>query len=180
MLSSTLPSPADLIETFALLEDWESRYAYLIDLGRALPSMDPALQTDDILVKGCTSRVWLVVEKQNSPLTLREREGARVSGKGEGKKNDVYSPSPGSFHSPPSPSRGEGGSVFHFTIDSDAAIVKGLCAVLMVFVQDRTADEIRAVDMQDVFTRLGLGTHLSPNRRNGFFAMVERVKVLVG
>lgn len=141
-----LPSPDDLIETFDLLPDWEARYGYLIDLGRSLPDMDPALKTDDVLVPGCTSRVWLVVEK-NNPLS--------PSGGGQG-----------------------GGDVCRFHIASDAAIVQGLCAVVMCFVQDRTADNIRAIDFEATFKRLHLDGHLSPNRRNGFFAMVSRIKHL--
>ncbi len=68
--------------------------------------------------------------------------------------------------------------VFHFHIDSDATIVKGLCAVVMVFVQDKAANQIQAVDMDSVFKKLNLAGNLSPNRRNGFFAMVERIKQL--
>ena len=41
---------------------------------------------------------------------------------------------------------------------------------------DKTADDIASVDIDDIFERLGLGRHLSLNRRNGFFAMVERIK----
>lgn len=163
-----LPSSADLIETFSLLDDWEARYAYLIDLGRMLPPMDPALKTDAVLVPGCTSRVWLVVEKK-----------MRHPGQAEGATRDLQPqqnqkiPDNGSRHF-----RDDDEEIFHFTIDSDAAIVKGLCAVLMILMQDRNGPEIRALDMEGIFNRLGLATHLSPNRRNGFFAMVERVRVL--
>lgn len=160
-----LPSSADLIETFALLPDWEARYAYLIDLGRALPPMDPGLKVDAVLVSGCTSRVWLVGEKKDCHPGQAERDPGSLSGlKVE--------------EDPGSPLRfvRDDSVYFHFTLDSDAAIVKGLCAVLLVFVQDRSADEIRALDMHVTFEKLGLAAHLSPNRRNGFFAMVERVK----
>jgi len=67
---------------------------------------------------------------------------------------------------------------FHFRADSDAHIVKGLVAILMVAYSGRTAAEIRAIDIDAVFARLGLAQHLSPNRRNGFFAMVGRIKAL--
>lgn len=49
----------DLIENFALFDDWEERYRYLIDLGRTLPAMDEAIKTDENIVQGCTSRVWM-------------------------------------------------------------------------------------------------------------------------
>jgi cysteine desulfuration protein SufE len=54
-----------LIEDFALFEDWEGKYEYLIDLGKNLPLIDPSLKTEDRLVKGCQSRVWLHGEMKN-------------------------------------------------------------------------------------------------------------------
>lgn len=63
-----------------------------------------------------------------------------------------------------------------FTGDSDAAIVKGLIAVLFVAYSNKTPEEIGAFDLDAFFKALGLEAHLSPNRRNGFFAMVERIK----
>ena len=63
-----------------------------------------------------------------------------------------------------------------FLADSDAQIVRGLIAVLRVIFEGKTAEEIRAVDIDATFRRLGMDQHLSPNRRNGFFSMVERVK----
>jgi len=67
---------------------------------------------------------------------------------------------------------------FHFTADSDAQIVRGLIYLLLAAYQDRTAAEINSVDITAAFDRMGLHQHLSPNRRNGFFAMVERIKTL--
>lgn len=124
----------DVVEAFSLFEDWEDRYRYLIDLGERLPPMDEALKTDQTLVRGCTSKVWLVSDIRNGR--------------------------------------------FHFTADSDAQIVKGLVYILLAAYQDKTAGEINAVDIAAIFERLGLQQNLSPNRRNGFFAMVERVRAL--
>ncbi|MGE4527425.1 MAG: SufE family protein [Rhodospirillaceae bacterium] len=50
----------DLKETFGFLDDWEERYAYIIDLGKGLPPMDEALKTEATKVRGCTSQVWMV------------------------------------------------------------------------------------------------------------------------
>ena len=44
---------------FALLDDWEDRYRYLIELGRELPALPEALRTDANKVRGCVSQVWL-------------------------------------------------------------------------------------------------------------------------
>ncbi|MBL8711542.1 MAG: SufE family protein [Alphaproteobacteria bacterium] len=60
--------------------------------------------------------------------------------------------------------------------DSDAQIVKGLIAVLVAIFGGRTKAEIQALDVDATFAQLGLDQHLSPNRRNGFFSMVETVK----
>jgi cysteine desulfuration protein SufE len=64
--------------------------------------------------------------------------------------------------------------------DSDAQIVKGLIAVLCAIFQGRTAEEIAAIDIDIIFGKLGLVQHLSPNRRNGFYAMVERIRLFTG
>lgn len=67
---------------------------------------------------------------------------------------------------------------WHVVADSDAHIVRGLIAVLLTAYQDRTSAEIAAVDIDARFSEIGLDEHLSPNRRNGFFSMVERIKAL--
>ncbi len=49
----------EIIDSLAFFDSWEDRYRYIIDLGKELPSMDPALQTEENQVKGCQSLVWL-------------------------------------------------------------------------------------------------------------------------
>ena len=54
---------ADLDEVrsaFELFDDWEDRYRFILDLGRSVPQLDPEMKTDDRLVRGCQSLVWLV------------------------------------------------------------------------------------------------------------------------
>ena len=59
-MTSTLKTGVDeLIENFELLSDWESRFAYLIDLGKALPPMDEADKCEDNRVHGCQAQVWM-------------------------------------------------------------------------------------------------------------------------
>lgn len=65
-----------------------------------------------------------------------------------------------------------------FLGDSDAHIVKGLIALLFAVVSERTPREILDIDVGAVFTRLGLENHITMNRRNGFYSMVERIKQL--
>lgn len=126
---------AELIENFALFDDWESRYQYLIELGDKVAPMEDALKTDATEVKGCVSKVWLHYSK-----------GA------DGR--------------------------FHFHADSDGKITKGLVYVVLSAYEGKTAEEIRAVEIESEFEKLGLAENLSPNRRNGFFAMVERIRGL--
>ena len=49
----------NLIADFELIDDWEDRYRHLIELGRALPAMEPALKTPSTKVNGCASQVWI-------------------------------------------------------------------------------------------------------------------------
>lgn len=68
--------------------------------------------------------------------------------------------------------------MLHFHGDSDAHIVKGLIALLFQLVDGRSARDILATDVAGVFEKLGLGSHISMNRRNGFYSMVERIHKL--
>jgi len=58
----TVPSLDEILETFDLLDDWDERYEYLIELGHHLPPMRPEDQTKDTKVEGCLSQVWMVAE----------------------------------------------------------------------------------------------------------------------
>lgn len=57
----------DISENLSFLDDWEDRYRYLIELGQALPKLDPADRTPQNKVNGCVSQVWLVSEKSQAP-----------------------------------------------------------------------------------------------------------------
>ncbi len=75
------------------------------------------------------------------------------------------------------PSDSAPGSV-DFIADSDSHIVRGLIAILKIVYGGKSREEVAAFDMEKFFTELGLSEHLSPNRRNGFFALVARIKRL--
>ncbi|MDD3020000.1 MAG: SufE family protein [Alphaproteobacteria bacterium] len=122
----------EIIESFELMDDWEDRYSLLIDLGKKLPELPAALHLDEFLVKGCTSKVWMIPEV---------RDG-----------------------------------VFTFQADSDAHIVKGLVALLYIIFNNTPVSEIEFKDIPAIFSKLGLEQNLSPNRRNGFFSMVEKIR----
>ena len=63
-----------------------------------------------------------------------------------------------------------------FIGDSDSAIVKGLVAILRDLLSNRPPDEILDEDIEGFFSRVGLQQHISPNRRNGFFSMVQEIR----
>lgn len=65
-----------------------------------------------------------------------------------------------------------------FEADSDAHIVRGLVAILLVMFSGKTRDEIRALDPRPTFAQLGLDQHLSQGRSNGLLSMVGRIKAL--
>jgi cysteine desulfuration protein SufE len=68
----------EIADDFALLDDWEDRYRYVIELGRAMPPLDLALQVPATKVEGCASQVWIV---------------PRLSGEGSGATFDFEGPS---------------------------------------------------------------------------------------
>lgn len=49
----------EIIDTFELFDDWEEKYEYIIDLGKKLPGLDEKYKTEDNIIKGCQSVVWL-------------------------------------------------------------------------------------------------------------------------
>jgi len=57
----------DIVDTLSFFEDWEERYGYIIELGKELPPYPKALHTEEHLVRGCQSQVWLHIEiEQNT------------------------------------------------------------------------------------------------------------------
>lgn len=55
----------EIIDEFSMFDDWIQRYEYIIELGKSLPLIDEAYKTDENLIKGCQSRVWLYAKLEN-------------------------------------------------------------------------------------------------------------------
>jgi cysteine desulfuration protein SufE len=127
----------EIIADFSLLEDWDDRYRYVIELGRALAPLAAEAHNEANKVQGCASQVWLATSVTPD---------------------------------------GTGGPVLTFVGDSDAHIVRGLIAILLTIYSGKPAREILGTDAVALFERLGLREHLTPQRSNGFRAMVERIK----
>jgi cysteine desulfuration protein SufE len=131
------PDLDEIIANFELMDDWDDRYRYLIELGRTLAPMADTAHTEENRVRGCASQVWLLTSAQGGP-----GPDTRV----------------------------------HFTGDSDAHIVRGLVALTLAVYSGKRAADILTTDASAVFDRLGLSSHLTPQRSNGVRSMVERIK----
>ena len=68
----------EIIDSFSLFGEWLDRYQYLIDLGRKLPALDDAEKTDDKLLAGCQSQVWLLLEGDAGQVTIRANSDAAI------------------------------------------------------------------------------------------------------
>jgi cysteine desulfuration protein SufE len=77
------------------------------------------------------------------------------------------------------PTAGEGGRL-HFLADSNAAITKGIVALILLAVQDRTPDEILAVDIEKVLAPFDLRSQLSSNRTQGIPNMIALIRETAG
>jgi cysteine desulfuration protein SufE len=131
------PPVAEIVDNFDLMEEWDDRYRYLIELGRALPPFPEAARNDANKVRGCASQVWLSTSVKPN---------------------------------------GSSGPVLSFEGDSDAHIVRGLIAVLFALYSGKPAKDILSTDAVALFEKLGLKEHLTPQRSNGFRAMVDRIR----
>ena len=121
----------DLAESFSYMEDWTEKYQYMIDLSKSLDEMNLNYKTDENLIKGCQSKVWL---------------------------HSSY----------------EKGKI-HFEADSDAIISKGIVAILLSVLNNRSPQEILSADLTFI-DEIGLKEHLSPNRANGLSSMLKQIK----
>lgn len=123
---------SDIVEEFSVFEDWLDRYNYLIELGNDLPAIDPKYRTNEYLINGCQSKVWLHADLVDGRL--------------------------------------------QFNADSDAIIVKGIVALLVKLMNNRTPAEI--LDNELFFIDdIGLSQNLSPTRSNGLLAMVKKMRL---
>jgi cysteine desulfuration protein SufE len=66
----SLPSYDEIADNLSVLDDWEDRYRYVIDVGRALPPLPEALKTEENRVQGCASQVWLATSVDGPERTI--------------------------------------------------------------------------------------------------------------
>ena len=125
----------EFVEIFELFDDWDQRYAFIIDIGEELPMMPEVLKTHANKVHGCMSDVW--VSAYILPNTIDKI----------------------AFHA-----------------DCDTSVIKGVLALLVQLCKGKTSTEFQQIDMDEIFTRLKLDDHLSPNRHVGVYAIFELMK----
>ncbi len=70
---------AEVIDDFSMYDEWLDKYEYLIDLGRRLEAFPEELKTDDRLIKGCQSRVWLDATVEDGRLIFRADSDAIIT-----------------------------------------------------------------------------------------------------
>jgi cysteine desulfuration protein SufE len=68
----------EIISSFSLFPEWLDRYQYLIDLGRKLPPLAEQEKTDDRLLAGCQSQVWLYLEGDAGEVVIRANSDAAI------------------------------------------------------------------------------------------------------
>ena len=68
----------EIIESFSAFDDWLDRYEYLIGLGGELPPLEPRCKTNEYLIEGCQSRVWLYPELHNGRVVFKAESDAEI------------------------------------------------------------------------------------------------------
>lgn len=69
----------EIIDEFSMFEDWMQRYEYMIELGKSLPLIAEAFKTDDHIIKGCQSRVWVHAELEEEKLVFTADSDAIIT-----------------------------------------------------------------------------------------------------
>lgn len=121
----------EIVEEFSMFDDWMDRYGLLIELGNSLEKLEDKYKTENNLIVGCQSRVWLQADYVDGKVVFRA--------------------------------------------ESDAVIVKGIIALLIKVLSNRTPDEIIDTDLHFI-EQIGLKENLSPTRSNGLVSMIKQMK----
>lgn len=68
----------DILDSLGFFDDWEERYKYIIDLGKQLPAMPEEKKTEEFLIRGCQSQVWIDSEITDGKLVLEADSDAQI------------------------------------------------------------------------------------------------------
>ena len=151
----------EIIEEFSGFDDWMDKYQLLIDLGNEQEPLEEKYKTEQNLIDGCQSRVWLVAD-----YVKESGDGSQETGDGSQETGD---------RSLETGDRSQETGVILFRAESDALIVKGIVALLIRVLSGHTPQEILDADLYFI-EEIGLKEHLSPTRSNGLVAMVKQMR----
>ncbi len=68
----------EIIDEFSIFTDWMDKYAYIIEQGNKLPTLDDKYKTPENIIKGCQSRVWLQAETENGRINFQTESDAII------------------------------------------------------------------------------------------------------
>ena len=69
----------EIIDEFSMFDDWEERYQYMIDLGKTLPLIDEQYKTEDHIIKGCQSKVWVHADMEDDKVNFTADSDAIIT-----------------------------------------------------------------------------------------------------
>ncbi|ADY29341.1 MULTISPECIES: SufE family protein [Cellulophaga] len=69
----------EIVDEFSMFDDWMQRYEYMIDLGKSLPLIDEQYKTDDNIIKGCQSKVWVHADLEEDKLSFTADSDAIIT-----------------------------------------------------------------------------------------------------
>jgi|TARA_B100001093_G_C26746809_1_gene979216 cysteine desulfuration protein SufE len=69
----------EIVEEFSLFDDWMQRYEHMIELGKSLPLIDPEFKTEDNIIKGCQSKVWIHADLEGDKLVFTADSDAIIT-----------------------------------------------------------------------------------------------------
>ena len=69
----------EIVDEFSMFDDWMQRYEYMIELGKSLPLIEEKYKTDDNIIKGCQSKVWVHAEMKDDKLVFSADSDAIIT-----------------------------------------------------------------------------------------------------
>ena len=78
-MSSIQEIQNEIVDEFALFDDWMERYEYMIELGKSLPLIDEKYKTEDYIIKGCQSKVWVHADLENEKVNFTADSDAIIT-----------------------------------------------------------------------------------------------------
>ena len=78
MTESIAEAQDSIVDEFSFFDDWQDKYAHLIDLGRELTPLAEEEKTEERIVRGCQSQVWLIPEREGEQIIFRAESDALI------------------------------------------------------------------------------------------------------